>query len=181
MNTLRNNVIAGVAAGMLVSTAGIATYVTRDDILAYVQDGDTLVLKGGEIVRLWGIDAPELDQRCARDAKTNVDMQPALGWHCGKTAKRYLESFFKPQVRLKCERKDKDIYGRTVAQCFSINLKGERHDIGKSMVSAGYAVDYERFSKRHYAVDEAHAQVNKLGIWAGGFMNPETWRAGHPK
>ena len=96
-------------------------------------------------------------------------------------ARTYLVSFFKPQVRLKCARKGKDIYERTIAQCFAINLKGERHDIGKTLVAYGWAVDYPRYSRGHYEADQAYARSHKLGIWAGGFEHPEQWRASHPK
>ena len=180
MNTLRNNVIAGTLAGMLISAGGIGYHLAQqDEVLAYVIDGDSLALKSGEIVRLWGIDAPEIDQKCARTAGELTAATAAIGWHCGRSAKRYLESFFKPQVRFKCERRGKDIYERTIAQCFAINLKGERHDIGKSLVAAGYAVDYERYSKGHYVADQKYASEHKLGLWGGGFINPEAWRAGH--
>ncbi len=192
MSTLRTNVIAGLAAATVISGAGIGLHQYRqaDDQLVRVIDGDTIVINKGEIVRLWGMDAPEIEQVCQRA----VDVPTAVGasfgtskWRCGEAAKVYLESFFKPQVRLKCERSGfsgmdkKDIYGRTIARCDVINLKGEKHDIGKSMVSAGYAVDYPRYSNRYYALDEHYARESKLGIWGGAFVPPMMFRKGVQK
>ena len=43
------------------------------------------------------------------------------------------------------------------------------------MVKNGYAVAYRRYTKK-YIFDESYAKKNKLGVWAGSFVEPEIWR-----
>ena len=73
---------------------------------------------------------------------------------------------------ISCEReKDKDFYGRTLAECF-INDES----LSKFMVRNGYAFDYKRYSDKKYAHDEEYAKINKLGIWKMKFEYPWEWR-----
>ncbi len=74
-----------------------------------VVDGDTIVLKSGEKVRLYGVDCAEMN--------TNQ----------GKMAKKYLEKILKPNTKIDVLRKGSDNYGRTlgiiVYNLESINFK----------------------------------------------------------
>ena len=67
--------------------------------------------------------------------------------------------------------KDKDFFGRTVAECF---VNGE--SLSTFMVRSGYAFDFVRYSKKKYAEDEAYAKANKLGLWTMKFEYPWEWR-----
>ena len=49
-------------------------------------------------------------------------------------------------------------------------------DIGSLMVSLGWAVDYERYSKGHYQVEQFQAQKQGLGLWSGEFIVPSEYR-----
>lgn len=118
-------------------------------------DGDSLMV-GGVEVRLYGIDAPELHQRCDRDGR---EVQ------CGREAARALVALIAGQP-VSCRRRDRDRYGRTVAICTV-----EEVDLGRAMVAAGHAVAYGAYSG-----EEATAREARRGLWAGDFIRPREWR-----
>jgi endonuclease YncB( thermonuclease family) len=127
---------------------------------AKVIDGDTIVV-ADELVRLHGIDAPELDQ--------------TFWWRgrylsCGTMALAALEALT-AGVSLRCEIVERDRHGRLVAKCYSPN----GIDIGRRLVSAGWALAY-----RHYSTDyvdaEDEARKARRGMWRGKFMKPWEWR-----
>lgn len=128
--------------------------------LARVIDGDTIVV-AGERVRLHGIDAPELDQ--------------TFWWRgryisCGTMALAALETLT-AGVRLRCEVVERDRHGRLVAKCFSPN----GIDIGRRLVSAGWALAYRRYST-DYVDAEDEARKARRGMWRGTFVEPWEWR-----
>jgi endonuclease YncB( thermonuclease family) len=92
---------------------------------AIVVDGDTLEIRGTRI-RLYGIDAPESDQLCRQNGKD---------YRCGWQAAALDDRIARRSVR--CEERDVDRYGRTVAGCFvgSVSLKDE-------LVKQGWVVAY---------------------------------------
>jgi endonuclease YncB( thermonuclease family) len=128
---------------------------------ARVLDGDTIVV-AGERVRLHGIDAPELDQsfRCG-----------GREMPCGAMAMAALEALT-AGVRLRCEVVERDRHGRLVAKCFSPSGV----DVGRRMVSAGWALAYRRYST-DYVDAENEARRARRGLWRGTFTKPWAWRA----
>lgn len=95
----------------------------------------------GEVIRLWGIDAPELDHTCEIDCVTVLIREgPA----------RYLD-FILQNGFSHCEETGTNRYGHMMAECFTTS--GE--DVGSAMVSAGGAWDYKRYSDGAYAEEEA--------------------------
>ena len=126
-----------------------------------VIDGDT-VRHGERVIRFWGIDSPEINQRCLKDDGSE--------YKCGHDAKTALEVLIldKPLV---CEYLNKDRYKRDIARC-----SVDRMDIGGLMVSLGWAVDYERYSKGHYQLEQFQAQKLGLGLWKGEFEVPSIYR-----
>jgi endonuclease YncB( thermonuclease family) len=82
---------------------------------AIVVDGDTLESRGTKI-RLHGSDAPEGGQLCRRNGKD---------YRCGWQTAALDDRIARRSVR--CEERDVDRYGRTVAGCFvgSVSLKDE--------------------------------------------------------
>lgn len=125
---------------------------------ARIVDGDSLVVAGVEI-RLFGIDAPELFQRCARDGREV---------RCGRESARNLVALAAGQP-LTCERRDIDRFGRTVAVC-----RADDVDLGRAQIVAGHAVAYGADYQ-----DEAAARAARRGLWAGEFMRPREWRDRH--
>lgn len=117
----------------------------------------------GQRVRLWGMDAPELTQRCRS--------RWLLTYGCGEAAAAYLSVLLKRPRKLECFVESTDVYGRLVATCTV-----EGNDIGEAMVRAGWAVDFKRYSKGTYAAAEKDARDNRRGLWAGTFDRPEDHR-----
>lgn len=118
---------------------------------ARVYDGDTLEI-GLVRIRLHGIDAPELGQRCGDDAGAE--------WRCGKAAADRLAALARGAETV-CHARERDHFGRIVATCRA----GER-DLAATLVAEGLAWAYIRFSD-DYAEVEAGAREAGRGIWQG--------------
>ena len=139
--------------------------------LSKVIDGDTIHINSNKI-RLEGIDAPEMKQKCKRNhLKVNyiISLNFKKEYFCGVKAKNKLQKKI-GSSQVKCISSGKDRYKRYIATCFVGKIS-----LNKWMVRNGHAVAYRRYSKI-YAEDEDFAKENKLGIWAGSFMVPEKWR-----
>ncbi|MBL9065711.1 MAG: thermonuclease family protein [Sphingopyxis sp.] len=127
-------------------------------------DGDSLDM-AGIVVRLHGVDAPELNQICAREGQS---------WACGKEASARLAQLVNG-AELRCEQHDVDNYDRIVASCTARQV-----DLGQAMVEAGLAVALPQFSDR-YVGAEARAKAMKLGIWNSDFQQPADYRSANPR
>ena len=124
-----------------------------------IVDGDTIILNG-EKIRFSGIDTPELKQTCIQgDQKLN----------CGMHAKLLLLKKIGNNIP-KCISEGKDIYKRTLAECF---INGE--SLSSFLVRSGYAFAYRKYSKK-FIKDEEFAKANKLGMWAMTFQYPWDFR-----
>lgn len=126
---------------------------------ARVADGDSLSVSGMQ-VRLFGIDAPELAQKCFDNGAPVA---------CGEMAKAKLESLI-GNAGLSCLRKSTDPYGRMVAVCHIGEV-----DIAKAMVEAGWATAYRRYSEDYLAAEQ-RARASKAGLWQWDFQTPEDYR-----
>lgn len=122
-------------------------------------DGDSFELQGFDI-RLYGIDAPELDQTCMRNGKE---------YACGVEARNFLHRFVRNST-VQCEGREIDHYDRVIAEC-SVNGK----DLAAEIVRAGWAVSYLSYGSP-YLGEEAEAENKKRGIWAGDFQEPKEFR-----
>ena len=126
-----------------------------------VVDGDTIVLNG-EKIRFSGIDTPELKQTCLKgDEKVS----------CGISAKILLVKKIGNNSP-KCISEGKDVYKRTLAECF---VNGE--SLSSFLVRSGYAFAYRKYSTK-FIKDEEFAKANKLGMWAMTFQYPWDFRKG---
>lgn len=128
---------------------------------ARIVDGDTLEVAGTKI-RLFGIDAPEDGQLCRDGSERDYD--------CGAISTARLTAIISGQI-VSCQPRTTDRYGRTVAVCSVLG-----HDIGREIVSLGWAVAFERYS-HDYIGDETHAHEQRLGLWQGNFVRPSEYRA----
>jgi micrococcal nuclease len=107
---------------------------------AYVVDGDTLVIKNTQ-VRLFGIDAPELDHPYGNKAKwALVSLCKGRLVHADVTAT--------------------DDHGRTVARC---SLDDGR-DLSAEMVKLGLAIDWRKFSGGAYRALETPGVRKRLWL-----------------
>ncbi|MEE1654931.1 thermonuclease family protein [Microvirga sp. CF3062] len=125
---------------------------------AQVTDGDTIRI-GEARIRLKGIDAPEMEQRCSRSGRS---------YACGETARRALIELVSGETA-RCRAAGRDRYQRILARC---TVGGK--DIGTHMVESGWAVSYGR----DYDAEEARAQERGVGLWEGDFERPQDWRRG---
>jgi endonuclease YncB( thermonuclease family) len=127
---------------------------------ASVIDGDSLIV-GGMEVRLYGIDAPELTQRCGHQGGSSHD--------CGRLSADYLERLIKGRS-VACQSKGYTRTGIRIAVC---TVAG--HDLGRAMVAAGYAASFSQMTDAYTAEDQ-HARSKSAGLWAEGYLTPAEWR-----
>lgn len=132
---------------------------------ARVTDGDTLRV-GGEVVRLFGIDAPERDQTCTR--------ADGRRWPCGAWSRDALVAMVRGAA-VTCDALERDQYDRIVARC----IAGGR-DIGQEMVRSGAAWAYRAYSS-DYVDAEKQALFAGLGVWQGYAVAPADHRAAERK
>jgi endonuclease YncB( thermonuclease family) len=145
-------------------TAALEAYLTERGLpakpppsTAQAIDGNTLKM-GGTTYRLWGIDAPELDQRCYPE-----------GWRAGLEAARALSAMVE-RWPVTCVAKSIDANGRTVALC-----RAAGRDLGAAMVLAGMALASTGESS-DYAELEARAMRVRMGMHAHACLAPWEWR-----
>ncbi len=129
---------------------------------ARVIDGDTLEV-AGVTVRLFGIDAPERDQPCARS-------DGGL-WACGDWVAARLDAQI-AGARITCTGARTDRYDRLIARC-AAPASG---DLGAWLVGTGMARAYRRYSV-DYVPQEQRAQRAQRGLWAGLWADPAAHRA----
>jgi len=126
-----------------------------------VVDGDTIV-GGSTTYRLWGIDAPEAGQKCAKAGGGT--------WPCGKAAVAAMQALLERDA-VECEAKGLDDYGRTLALC----RIGDA-DIGAAMVSSGNAWAFRRYSL-YYVAEENGSRARGIGVWQAPTEPPWEYRA----
>lgn len=139
-----------------------------------IVDGDTFTLHGGEKIRLWGVDAPELDQDC---------FVSGYAWPCGGFARLRLVEII-DRRKLRCSPRGKS-WERIVAQCqarLGRTDAGKWVDVAAQLVVTGHAVEDPRYSRGAYREIQSYAQQLRKAIWAGGpggVEMPWIWRARH--
>jgi endonuclease YncB( thermonuclease family) len=153
MHVLRSALLVMLCLGTAPALAVTLTGAAR------VVDGDTIEMSG-QTLRLIGIDAPELAQPCERDGKP---------WACGDWSRDALRTRLSGRD-LSCSGTDQDRYGRWLVTC---RLGGR--DLGQVLVRNGVAFAYRRYSAI-YVSDEAKAQRDRRGLWAGSTEAPEAFR-----
>ena len=152
--------------------------------IATVIDGDTIKLDEFGVntltIRLAGIDAPEIDQRCTTKNQTTLDI-------CGVASRIALDSMiykdFKRALKkevaeiaegfVRCILVGKNQSNQHIGMCF--NAIG--WPLGKTMVRNGYALNYPIYLP-DYSDDEAHAKSENRGIHGTTFVPPWEWREG---
>ena len=151
-----------VAANVIPAIARAANYDLSGRVqITKVSDGDSL--RSGTLqIRLFGIDAPELNQEC-KDQNGEI-------WGCGIAAHRQLVTLIGTKKELQCSLRDVDRYGRLIMQCFNGST-----DIGAAMVQSGHALAYRHFSNL-YIAEEEQAKTALKGVWRGTFSPPWDWR-----
>ena len=126
---------------------------------ARIIDGDTIHI-GKNKIRLYGIDAPEINQTCTINK---------IIWECGLESSQALGSIILEE-EVRCEIVDIDRYKRFVAKCIVNNI-----NLNQYMVQNGWAIAYRYYSD-DFINDEEIAENNKAGIWQGKFLDPYLFR-----
>lgn len=130
---------------------------------ASVVDGSVLVV-GGNAIRLDGVDAPGLGQDCMT--------AEGLPWRCGATAKRTLAAVAEGE-RVACSVTEQSGDGAAAA----CSVRGIP-DLARFMVESGFAVPNAHGRSRYESV-AASARASRSGLWTGTFEAPWTWRLRH--
>jgi endonuclease YncB( thermonuclease family) len=126
-----------------------------------VIDGDTLELQD-ERLRLLGVDAPEIAQRCW--LKTRL-------YDCGAVARTALLDLTAGS-EVVCRTLGPGPQGTTLAHCTAGG-----YDLAEGMAYTGWALPNEAASARYRTV-EAGAREARRGLWRDRFVAPWDWRAG---
>ena len=153
----------GVAMLVISSVAFVAArmdHLAGDEIsgAARVVDGDSLAI-GKRRLRLKGIDAPELKQRCTRDG---------FEYGCGTESASYLRGLV-GKHHVECKGEGLDRYGRDLVRCKAAGV-----DLNETMVRSGHAIAFG-----DYGSAETAARSEAVGLWAGDFQTPKQWRVIH--
>lgn len=123
-----------------------------------VVDGDSLAL-GKRRLRLKGIDAPELKQRCRKDGHE---------YGCGIEAASFLRGLV-GRHPVDCKGEGIDRYRRDLVRCRAGGV-----DLNATMVRSGHAIAFG-----DYELAEIEARSARAGLWAGDFQRPKQWRTIH--
>ncbi|EJF76936.1 hypothetical protein ME7_00686 [Bartonella birtlesii LL-WM9] len=129
---------------------------------ASIIDGDSIIISS-VMIRLIGIDAPELQQFCGK----NETRYP-----CGLEAKKYLKELIANEP-VTCYWNKKDKYHRVLATCKTKQIS----NINATLVRNGWAVSYYD----DYTKEEREAKEKKKGMWQSHFQRPREWRKAHPR
>jgi endonuclease YncB( thermonuclease family) len=122
-------------------------------------DGDSLRISDKRI-RLSGIDAPELKQRCLHNDKTVM---------CGEGAREALIDKIDGR-NIHCRVTGRDRYKRYLARCL---VAGK--ELNSWMVSQGYALAYRQYSTRYVSAEERAAADNRY-LHSMRYRKPWVWR-----
>ncbi|HEC16160.1 MAG TPA: thermonuclease family protein [Sedimenticola sp.] len=129
-----------------------------------VIDARTIEINGQQI-RLWGIDAPDIDQLCFTKKKH-------IPFRCGVVAIEKLQKLLSNQV-ITCKGDKKDEEGRLIAVCYS-----GRVEVNENVVLSGWGVADPKQTDKYNRAQGA-AQNMRDGMWRSSFVMPWEWRAGN--
>ena len=125
-----------------------------------VIDGDTFMLEGWPI-RLAGIDAPEIDQLCA---KGNIAIA------CGTESASTL-SFTIEHQPVACKVHYTDLAGRLVSTCHTDDF-----ELNATLIARGLAFPWQD-GPHPYEGMAIDARDGQVGFWGLSFQHPAEWRA----
>jgi endonuclease YncB( thermonuclease family) len=131
-------------------------------------DGDSVLVGAGKSVvdiRLYGIDAPEHDQKCQTTS--------GAAWECGREAVAELAKLVDGR-QLSCKVMELEKIGarRPIAKCFDGS-----NSVADDMLRKGMAWAFRRYLKddselKHFVELEAEAKAKRTGIWQAEDQEP---------
>lgn len=135
--------------------------------LVRAMTGDVLIV-GGTPVRLFGIDALELDQTCSNIL---VDDYPCGRYAVGRVNMMLLSE--EVHCALIGDDIDYEIGDHVrIGRCYLREL-----DLAEWVVRSGYAMALRSESDEYVAAEDA-ARVAEMGLWGGPYVAPWEWREG---
>ncbi len=132
-----------------------------------VTDGDTLILDGGEKVRLIGIDTPEIhdSDRNGRAARRN-GLGARIVDDYAVRARAFVEKTLRGHaVRLEYDWERKDRYGRTLAYVYR---DPDGLFVNAALLKEGYGFAFTKFPFKHmeeFRRLEREARESRTGFW----------------
>jgi endonuclease YncB( thermonuclease family) len=133
---------------------------------AVIKDGDTLKL-GTSLFRLEGVDAPELDQICLDEHRSE--------WTCGIAARDALNGLVGNRAVTCHDNGPAPGYPDTrLGICW---VTDEPVSLNQQLVRGGWALNFD--PKRSFTADQEQARENRRGLWKGCFVAPwdlRNWR-----
>lgn len=120
--------------------------------IAKAIDADTLDIEGGPRLRLYGIDAPEIAQKCKRS--------DGREWRCGVVARDRLSDLIDGR-EVHCTGDQYDDFGRLLAWCSVGDV-----EVNGLLVSEGLAWAFTKYATEFIEL-EATAKQARKGIWEG--------------
>lgn len=149
---------------LLLLFIGSITFGQYSGKIIKVYDGETLwvELENGDIdsVKLWGIDAPELNQKF------------------GFASKEHLATQIHRKVQLKYKNRDRQNYMQAIVSYTTKN--GEEVNLNNTMVEEGYAWKNKYTDEKELEKLQRKAEKNKVGLWkTANPIAPWDWRESH--
>jgi len=137
-----------------------AQHIDQQAKVKYVHDGDTIVLKNGEKIRLIGINTAELARK---QKNTVIKAEP-----CANAARDYLKQLL-PQnttIRLQLGQDKKDHYGRTLAHVFLSSGENVQANLLKQGLASAIIIPPNDSLANCYRKVEQLARCQKLALWS---------------
>ena len=161
LNSARN-LMAGLNESVPDTAQTSTTDIEIQGRVTSITDGDTLRIDnkrgGSDIIRLYGIDAPERDQPYGSVATNALTTKVS-------------------DARIRVVVQDTDDYGRKVGTVYLQN-----RNINLELVTEGHAWWYEFFAPNNRELRQAHiyARERQLGLWRDtNPVEPYDWRRSH--
>ncbi len=158
MKILNAKKILSVLIFSLFALLWVSSHVYAADIqyVSRVVDGDTLVMRGGERVRLIGVDTPE-----------TVHPQKPVEYY-GKEASAFTKKEIEgKRVRLEYDQDKKGKYGRTLAYVYRTS---DNFFLNAEIIKQGYGYAYTKYPFKHmerFRGYERDARRYRRGLWGG--------------
>ena len=152
---------------------------TLEGKVTSVFDGDAFEIDLESRIRLYGIDAPEIEQECIIQNENEDPDKKETIVKCGIDAKTQLSNLILDK-NIFCIIKGKTEDNSYLGDCFinkenKRNKKKDKINVNKEMILSGNAIAYQKHTDK-YVDDENIAKSNNKGIWLTTFETPFEYR-----